>query len=574
MNVKTVRVKIIILFVLGCISHQLFAQVDFEETNLKTAQSQIAATQTPYLIYFSGVWCPSCQLMEETTFTDQKLGDQIQENYLAYKVDVDSKEGKKWMKEYAVTCLPTTIFYSANGQLLERLEKPITSTEMLAMTTESGYKNSSLIAKNSQHNAVENSSLHPNSSAKNPKIGELADHSTTGTNNPPNGNGSSLNSDEKTELSNVENSSNPSTSSSTNTSDLAYANKMNPKNAEHSTNIDLLSQNEVIDGITNLNSNDINGNNTPSKYGDSSTQFSKNKGKLGFENSLSSNEANRSSNSKVDDQYASNTTNISTKNATPNSTFRGYTNTAANTGNFSTASIANFSNLIEELDAEINELKALKQSSTSDHTKSKSNSNNPIFNGVNSNGAAYLDSENATTFLSPSTDNLMAQISACKALLTDVKSLDKLIGILENYQRLLKEMRAAQVQLAQQAIPSERKTPSSSPNAKSTKSNNKNQVDLFALNQQIINHLKLKKPIKNGNQYIVQIGKYSNVRNAERLVQIIQDKYDYPIKVLIENKNNLPIQTVYLGEFKTQKEAIAANENLKWIKRKGIVKRF
>lgn len=72
----------------------------------------------------------------------------------------------------------------------------------------------------------------------------------------------------------------------------------------------------------------------------------------------------------------------------------------------------------------------------------------------------------------------------------------------------------------------------------------------------------------------MQIGKYSNVRNAERLVQILQDKYDYPIKVLIENKNNLPLQMVYLGEFKTHKEALAANENLKWIKRKGIVKRF
>lgn len=428
MNLKTVRVKIIILFILGCISHQLFSQVNFEEMNLETAQSEIAATQTPYLIYFSGVWCPSCQLMEETTFTDQKLGDQIQENYLAYKVDIDSKEGKKWIEEYAVTCLPTTIFYSANGQLLKRFEKPITSTEMLAMTTKSSYKNSSLIATNVQNNKVKNSLISSNLSAKNKKTEELIEHLTKRTNNPPN-------------------------------------------------------------------------------------------------------------------------------------------------GKISTEQIANFSTLIEELGAEIKGLKAFKQSTT-DNTKSKSATSTNVFTGINSNVTVNLNNRNAILFLSSSNNNLLAQISACKALLTDVKSLDKLIGILENYQRLLIEMKATQIQLAQQAIPSERTTTNLSKKTISNKNKVENQSDLFTRNQLIINHLKLKEPINNGNQYIVQLGKFSNVRNAERLVQIIQDKYDYPIKVLIENKNNLPIQTVYLGEFKTKKEALAANENLKWIKRKGVVKRF
>jgi len=58
------------------------------------------------------------------------------------------------------------------------------------------------------------------------------------------------------------------------------------------------------------------------------------------------------------------------------------------------------------------------------------------------------------------------------------------------------------------------------------------------------------------------------------LVQKIQDKYDYPIKVDIQKQGNTPVQIVYIGEFATKSEAIAANENLKWINRKGIVKRF
>lgn len=72
----------------------------------------------------------------------------------------------------------------------------------------------------------------------------------------------------------------------------------------------------------------------------------------------------------------------------------------------------------------------------------------------------------------------------------------------------------------------------------------------------------------------MQLGKYQNIRNVERLVQHIQDKYDYPIKIHIQQKGDVPVQIVYLGEFKTEAEAIAANENLKWIDRKGVVRQF
>ena len=553
MNFKTVRVKMIILFILGCISHQLSAQVKFKEASLKAAKAKIAQAESPYVIYFAGVWCPSCQLMEETTFNDEKLGDQIQKNYLAYKVNVDSEEGKKWMNEYAVSCLTTTIFYSAESQLLERLEKPITSTELLAMTTDNGFRSSSLIAQNlANPKAEDNPASNINVNPQNTQLSGLAENTSRESVDPQTSNLS----DKIAKNSAVANGPN----------NRIKSNQLSNQNRSLSGNL--------------ANKNSLNSSN-PNSLASSTLASQNNSNTLALNISEDRKLANQegmfnASKNRIDDKANYINSGISSANKSAKNSRARYSSAASSNGNFArqtakneganTQEIASFNELLEELDMEINQLKGLGQSAKTGKTNIDLS-----FNGVNSNGSSSLNNNDSETFLSPSTDNLMAQISACKSLLTDAKSLDKLIGILENYQQLLIKMKATQIQLAQQARPSEYKNPNKVATSQRTVNVNS---DIFIRNQQIINHLKLSPPVKNGNQYIVQIGKYSNVRNAERLVQIIQNKYDYPIKVLIENKNNRPIQTVYLGEFKTQEEAIAANKNLQWIKRKGIVKRF
>lgn len=92
--------------------------------------------------------------------------------------------------------------------------------------------------------------------------------------------------------------------------------------------------------------------------------------------------------------------------------------------------------------------------------------------------------------------------------------------------------------------------------------------------KKIIDYLKLEPPIQNDQHYIVQIGEYLNIRTVERLVQQIQHRLDYPVKLFLKKDGNTPLQIVYLGEFKTQKAAIAANQNLGSIQKKGVVRKF
>lgn len=170
----------------------------------------------------------------------------------------------------------------------------------------------------------------------------------------------------------------------------------------------------------------------------------------------------------------------------------------------------------------------------------------------------------------PTAKTIVTQIDACKSLLTGPKNIQRLINILEDYKlKLVGETKKESLK-KQVIIPAEYKAPVKKVVFKKPTDYEKK----YAYNQQIISFLKLAPPIKTGRQFIVQIGKYENVRNAERLVQKIQDKYDYPIKVHIQKQGDSPIQIVYLGEFETKAAAIAASENLKWMDRKGIVKQF
>jgi len=141
--------KILVAFIVVLIfPTNIKAQINFQEVKIEEAEKVLSKGKSPYIIYFAGEWCPSCKMMEETTFKDEKLANRINHNYLAYKVDIDKSFGKDWTKTYAVHTLPTTLFYTPKGELIKRVEKPITASQFLALTTNSQMIKSFVSLKN------------------------------------------------------------------------------------------------------------------------------------------------------------------------------------------------------------------------------------------------------------------------------------------------------------------------------------------------------------------------------------------------------------------------------------------
>lgn len=64
-------------------------------------------------------WCLPCQIMDEEVFSDQRLGDYINENFISYKVNAEQGYGPDIATLYNVRGYPTLLFLDHHGRILE-----------------------------------------------------------------------------------------------------------------------------------------------------------------------------------------------------------------------------------------------------------------------------------------------------------------------------------------------------------------------------------------------------------------------------------------------------------------------
>ncbi len=84
-----------------------------------------------YFIDFTASWCYPCQLMETTTFTDDRLIYFLKQHYIPVKVNVEDFDGIAWKQQYNVKMLPTIIVLDADGKVLGRFEEAMGATKMI-----------------------------------------------------------------------------------------------------------------------------------------------------------------------------------------------------------------------------------------------------------------------------------------------------------------------------------------------------------------------------------------------------------------------------------------------------------
>lgn len=82
---------------------------------------EIAKTQNK-LIFVDAytTWCGPCKWMSKNTFTDKKVGDFVNANFVPYKMDMEKGEGIDFAKANEVRAYPTLLFFNAQGELVHR----------------------------------------------------------------------------------------------------------------------------------------------------------------------------------------------------------------------------------------------------------------------------------------------------------------------------------------------------------------------------------------------------------------------------------------------------------------------
>jgi len=102
----------------------LFAQnrsVNFEHITFAEGLAKAKAANKP--IFFDGytTWCGPCKYMANTVFTQDKVADFFNANFISVKFDMEQGEGLELAKKYEVKAYPTFLILDTAGNLIHRI---------------------------------------------------------------------------------------------------------------------------------------------------------------------------------------------------------------------------------------------------------------------------------------------------------------------------------------------------------------------------------------------------------------------------------------------------------------------
>lgn len=78
---------------------------------------------------FYATWCGPCKAMDRNVFSDKRIGDYFNDNFISYKVDADG-EGSHIAAIYNIKNLPTLLFLDTEGEVLARRNSAAGITEL------------------------------------------------------------------------------------------------------------------------------------------------------------------------------------------------------------------------------------------------------------------------------------------------------------------------------------------------------------------------------------------------------------------------------------------------------------
>ena len=109
------------------------------ETDEREARARALRRGLPLLIYVRAEWSAAALSMERTVWTDPRLA-RATRGLVALEIDVTSAEGdaELYAQRYAVTQIPSTLVFDANGKLVATVPGAATASALLEAIARAG----------------------------------------------------------------------------------------------------------------------------------------------------------------------------------------------------------------------------------------------------------------------------------------------------------------------------------------------------------------------------------------------------------------------------------------------------
>ena len=95
-------------------------------------RARVKAAQEGKLLFmdFYAKWCTPCKWMDETTFSDERIINKLNEDFVALKIDIDDMEGFELKSRFDIRYLPTILIFNTEGKIVERVEETLSPSKM------------------------------------------------------------------------------------------------------------------------------------------------------------------------------------------------------------------------------------------------------------------------------------------------------------------------------------------------------------------------------------------------------------------------------------------------------------
>jgi len=120
-------------------THQIGA-IYFQDGSFDEVLRKAKEQNKPIFVDFYAIWCGPCKTMEKDEFGNEELGKVLNDNFLSYKLDGETAEGKAVAISNDLKFYPTLLFFSPDGKVLAKESGYVTANAISSTAKEVLYK--------------------------------------------------------------------------------------------------------------------------------------------------------------------------------------------------------------------------------------------------------------------------------------------------------------------------------------------------------------------------------------------------------------------------------------------------